>query len=92
LIELKTCNIFAIVTVYTFSLFCQHNREKLQKNSEFHGFELQLPFKRLFQNRFFQFFKIGQFLFINCFPLFGFSGKSVELGDDGVLFVKRVWK
>jgi len=38
LIELKTSNIFAIATVRTFSLFCQHNREEMQKNSEFHVF------------------------------------------------------
>jgi hypothetical protein len=40
LIVLKICNIFAIVIVYDFSRFCQHNREKLQKNTNFHGFEL----------------------------------------------------
>jgi len=29
-----------LLSKHPFSLFCQHNREEMQKNSEFHGFEL----------------------------------------------------
>jgi hypothetical protein len=54
----------------------------MQKNSEFHVFELQLRIKRLLQDRFFQFVQIIQLLPVDGFELFGFGGKRSALNGD----------